>query len=128
MRRAALTVGFVLVIAAGGQALSEPADPACALSRQETARVRATTDRIAVRASTQDFGVAESRVPSTGCGVWNVTVGADGAVASMQWLRGSHRGSFIDVVEPWLRKNKYQTSERQWTGLVLVTMKPKDGE
>jgi len=128
MRQAVLSAGFILAVAAGGQAKAEPADPACVLSRQEMSLVRTTTSRVAVRASTKDFGVAESRVPSTGCGVWSITVGADGLVASMQRLRGSHRGSFIDVVEPWLRKNKYQTSERPWTGLVLVTMRPKDGE
>ena len=128
MRRAALAVGLVLTVAAGGPVFAAPSDQACALSGQEAALVRATADRVAVRASTEDFGDAESRVPSVGCGVWSIVVGADGAVVSTQRLRGSHRGSFVDVVEPWLRKNKYQTSERQWTGLVLVTMTPKDSE
>jgi hypothetical protein len=127
MRQAVLAVGLVLAVAAG-QALAEPAAPACALSRQDAASVRATASRVAVRASTKDFGDAESRVPSTGCGVWSIVVGPDGAVVSMQRLRGSHRGGFVDIVEPWLRKNRYQTSEHQWTGLVLVTLKPKDGE
>jgi hypothetical protein len=128
MRRAALAAGLVLMVAAGGQAFATPADSACALSGQEAALVRATADRVAFRASTKAFGDAESRVLSTGCGVWSIVVGPDGAVVSTQRLRGSHRGSFVDVVEPWLRKNKYQTSERQWTGLVLVTMTPKDSE
>jgi hypothetical protein len=128
MRRAALAVGLALAVAAGGEAFATPTDPACALSVQEAALVRATTDRVAVRASIKDFGDAESRVPSEGCGVWRIVVGSNGAVVSTQRIRGSHRGSFVDVVEPWLRKNKYQTSKRQWSGLVLVTMTPKDSE
>jgi hypothetical protein len=127
MRRAVLAVGLLSAVATG-QAFAEPAAPACALSREDAASVRATASRVAVRASTKDFGDIESRVPSEGCGVWRIVVGPDGAVVSAQRLRGDHRGSFVDLVEPWLRQNKYQTSQRQWTGLVLVTMTPKDSE
>jgi hypothetical protein len=128
MKRAVLSAGLTLMMVAGGQAFAMPTEPACALSVQEAALVRSTADRVAVRASTKDFGDAESRVPSTGCGIWRIVVASDGAVVSTERLRGSHRGSFVDVVEPWLRKNKYRTSEHQWAGLVLVTMTPKDSE
>lgn len=94
--------------------------PLCELSEEELAQSKTTSERRVYEGdrSAMYFTTPDGR-PS-GCGVWELTVTAEGIVSNVILLRHESGGEYEQSVGRLLRTQRFAPAAEEWTGLAPI--------
>lgn len=110
---------LVLAAALCAVASSASATGTCIPSKAESPLVVETMTRVQ---EPDMAALAAGRGALQGCGLWSLDIAADGTVKALKAVRVEGGESLRKAVEPWLLTLRFARQDKNWKGLMPVTL------